>query len=203
MKLSSAVVVLILATAITGVSHAGGDVERGQEKSQACASCHGPDGNSIAPTFPKLAGQVPGYIAEQLARFKSGERENAVMAGIAQPLSEEDMADLDAYYVAQSAQPGSIPEQDRELAEEGEHLYRGGYARMRIAACMSCHGPNGHGIPPHFPRVAGQYREYSEQQLLAFKSGARSSHGDMMTQVAFLLSERQIKAVAAYIHALD
>ena len=203
MKLASTVVYLVLGTVLAGASYAAGDVKRGEEKSQACASCHGPDGNSIAPTFPKLAGQVPGYIAEQLARFKSGERENAIMAGIAQPLSAEDMADLDAYYVAQSTQAGSITDPDRELAKEGGHLYRGGYARMQIAACMSCHGPNGHGIPPHFPRVAGQFREYTQQQLLAFKSGARASHGDIMTQIAFLMSERQIEAVAAYMHALQ
>ncbi|MDH3637389.1 MAG: cytochrome c4 [Gammaproteobacteria bacterium] len=203
MKLFSPISYVLLGVLSCGVSQAAGDVERGKEKSQVCVSCHGPDGNSIAPTFPRIAGQVPGYIAKQLARFKSGERENAIMAGIVQPLSEEDMVDLDAYYSAQSPQAGSITEAERELAEEGADLYRGGYAQTQIAPCMSCHGPNGHGIPPHFPRVAGQFREYAVQQLLAFKTGTRVSHGNIMTQIAFLMSERQIQAVAAHMQALQ
>ncbi len=194
---------VLLGAMICASSFAAGDVKRGEEKSKACVACHGPDGNSTAPTFPKIAGQVPGYIADQLARFKSGERESAMMAGIAQPLSEEDMVDLDAYYAVQAPSPGSIPEDERELAQEGARLYRGGYAQRQIAACMSCHGPNGHGVPPNFPRVAGQFREYAEQQLLAFKAGKRASHLDIMNQIAFLMSERQIKAVSAYMHALE
>lgn len=186
-----------------GVSDAGGDPEAGAQKAQVCASCHGPDGNSIAPTFPNLAGQVPGYIASQLAKYKTGKRENAVMAGMAQPLSEQDMADLDAYFSAQQAKAGNLPTADQELALEGQDLYRGGYAPLQIAACMSCHGPNGHGVPPHFPRLAGQHRDYSTQQLLAFKSGKRMSYREIMTQIAFRMSERQIQAVSAYMNALQ
>lgn len=187
-----------------GPANAAGDAKAGGDKAkQLCASCHGPDGNSIAPTFPTIAGQVPGYVADQLARFKSGERENAVMAGIAAPLSDEDMANLDAYFATQKTKPGSIPESDRELAEQGGRLYRGGFEPMRISACMSCHGPSGHGVPRRYPRVAGQKREYLEQQLLAFKSGKRKSYGDIMTNIAFRMSEQQIKAVSAYMHALQ
>jgi cytochrome c553 len=152
--------------------------------------------------YPSLASQVPGYVAKQLAWFKSGARESAVMKGMADPLSEQDMADLDAYYSKQQAKLGSITDEERDLATEGQKLYRGGYAPFQISACMSCHGPSGHGVPPQFPRVAGQSRSYLETELLKFKSGKRKSQGDMMTSIAFRLSEQQIKAVSAYMHAI-
>lgn len=178
-------------------------IKAGEDKAkQVCASCHGADGNSTNPAFPSLAAQVPGYIADQLARFKSGERDNAIMKGIAAPLSEEEMAALDLYYASQKIVSGAIPEADKEMAQRGQHLYRGGFAPMSVSACMSCHGPSGHGVPRQFPRVAGQKREYLEQQLLNFKSGTRKSYSDIMNSVAFRLSEQQIKEVAAYMHAL-
>jgi cytochrome c553 len=171
-----------------------GDIEAGKAKSQACVACHGADGNSISPQFPKIAGQVPGYIATQLAAFKSGERVNGIMAGMVAGLSEQDMADLDAYYASLETKPGEA--KDETLAKQGERLYRGGNKDMNIPACMSCHGPSGHGIPPKFPRVSGQYAEYTTAQLLAFKSGARKN--DIMNPIAFRMSEQQIKAVAEY-----
>ena len=198
---------LMIALAIPALAaSAAGDAKAGAEQAKAaCAACHGADGNSPAPTFPSLAGQVPGYVEIQLGRFKSKERENAVMAGIAAPLSDEQMANLDAYFAAQEMKPGAVPESDKEMAERGGRIYRGGYAPMDIAACMSCHGPSGHGVPRNYPRVAGQKREYLEQQLLAFKSGARVStgNGNVMNNIAFLLSEKQIKELAAYMHALQ
>jgi cytochrome c553 len=183
---------------------AAGDAAAGEAMAkQLCAACHGADGNSAAPNFPSLAGQVPGYVADQLARFKSGERANDMMAGIAKPLTPEQMADLDAYFAVQEAKPGAVSEEDLESAERGGRLYRGGYERMEVAACISCHGPSGHGVPRRYPRVAGQKRDYLEQQLLAFKSGKRSSYGDIMTSIAFRMSEQQIKDVSAYMHALQ
>ncbi len=198
------VLAMPLILAVIGVNaHAVGDAKAGEEKAKsACAACHGPDGNSTVAAYPSLAGQVPGYIADQLARFKSGERANPVMAGMAAPLSEEDMANLDAYFSIQAITPGVIAEEDKQAAERGGRIYRGGYAKMDVSACMSCHGPSGHGVPRRYPRLAGQKREYLEAQLLAFKSGARQSYGDIMTNIAFRLSEQQIKDLAAYMHAL-
>jgi cytochrome c553 len=191
-------------TALVPTVQASGDAVAGETAAkQMCAACHGADGNSPAPNFPSLAGQVPGYVADQLARFKSGERENAVMAGIAQPLTPEQMANLDAYFSSQEVKPGAVPEEDKESAERGGWLYRGGYAPMDVAACMSCHGPSGHGVPRRYPRVSGQKREYLEQQLLAFKSGQRPSYGNIMTSIAFRMSAQQIKDVSAYMHALQ
>lgn len=188
--------------AVHAVPALAADAAAGAEKSKACAACHGPDGNSAVPMYPSLAGQVPGYVSKQLAIFKSGARESAVMKGMADPLSDQDMADLDAYYAKQQAKPGSITDEERDLATEGQKLYRGGYAPFQISACMSCHGPSGHGVPPQFPRVAGQSRSYLETELLKYKSGKRKSQGDIMTSIAFRMSEQQIKAVSAYMHAI-
>lgn len=194
----------LVCTTLAPAALAAGDAAAGEAMAkQLCAACHGADGNSAAPNFPSLAGQVPGYVADQLARFKSGERANDMMAGIAQPLTPEQMADLDAYFAAQEAKPGAVSDEELETAERGGRLYRGGYAPMNVAACISCHGPSGHGVPRRYPRVAGQKRDYLEQQLLAFKSGKRSSYGDIMTSIAFRMSEQQIKDVSAYMHALQ
>ena len=182
---------------------AAGDAEAGKAKSVTCAACHGAEGISAIPANPNLAGQVPGYIADQLAAFKSGERNNALMTGMAAPLSEKDMADLDAYYVSLKAASGNISEAEKELALEGEKIYRGGFAERQIAACMSCHGPSGHGIPRRFPRVSGQHKGYLEAQLLAFKKGDRKGYNGMMWEIAFGLSEQQIKALATYMSGLE
>ncbi len=171
-----------------------------QTKIVACAACHGADGNSVIPENPKLAGQVPGYIADQLAKFKSGERENAIMAAQVANLTEEDMKEIDAFYVAQQPQLGAISEDMQEMALIGEKIFRGGEPSMSISACMSCHGPSGHGIPTRFPKVSGQHIEYLEASLLAYKSGSRVS--DVMNPIAFRLSEQQIKALSLYMHGL-
>lgn len=186
-----------------GVMHAG-DAKAGETiAKQQCAACHGEDGNSMVPTFPNLAGQFEGYIADQLAKMKSGQRPVAEMAAIVADLTPEDMRNLGAYFAAQTAKLGSIPESDLEAAERGEHLFRGGHKGMRVAACMSCHSPSGHGVPQMYPRVANQHRDYLKQQLLAYKSGQRKSEGDIMNEIAFRLSEQQIDDVSAYMHALQ
>lgn len=185
------------------VAIASGNAEAGKAKSATCAGCHGAEGVSAIPSNPNLAGQVPGYIADQLIAFKSGERKNAVMMGMAAPLSEEDMADLDAYYVSLKAASGNISEAEKDLALEGEKIYRGGFAERKVAACMSCHGPSGHGIPRRFPRVSGQHKSYLESQLLAFKKGERKGYNGMMWEIAFGLSEQQITALATYMSGLE
>jgi cytochrome c553 len=198
---------LTLAAALSAVllsvttAHAAGDIQAGKAKSAVCAACHGADGNSAGPTFPKLAGQVPGYIAKQLADFKSGKRKDPTMAGMAAPLTPEDMQNLDAYYASLKPKPGAAT--DKKLAEEGGKLYRGGDREMNVPACMSCHGPSGHGVPPHYPRVSGQLPAYTEKQLLAFKAGTRANDAnDIMRAIAFKMSEHQIKAAAQYMYGL-
>ena len=184
--------------------HAAGDAAAGKEKSAVCAACHGVEGISSIPMNPNLAGQVPGYIASQLAAYKSGDRANAVMAGQASLLSDQDMADLDAYF--SSLQPNfqaQLSEEDQLLAEAGERLYRGGYADRGISACMGCHGLSGHGIPTVYPRVSAQHKEYLEHELLAFKKGERKGHNEIMSSIAFMLSEQQIKELAAYMAGLN
>ena len=196
-------VFIITPILMTGVSAQGiaGDPAAGEAKAQACVACHGADGNSANSGFPSLAGQVPGYIAGQLAAFQSGKRANAIMMGLAQPLSAEDMADLDAWYASQTIAPRSISEDQLALASEGESLYRGGSAELAVPACMACHGPAGRGMPSNYPRVAGQWPEYLEGQLLAFKSGERA--GKIMGPIAHRLSAQQIYALSVYMSALQ
>lgn len=180
-----------------------GDAKAGEAiATQQCAACHGPDGNSIAPTFPNLAGQVEGYIAAQLATMKSGGRTVPEMTAFVANLSPEDMSNLGTYYAQQQANQAAIPDSDVESAQRGERLFRGGFKIMQIAACMSCHAPDGRGIPQAYPRVANQHRDYLKQQLLAYKSGERASEGDIMNDIAFKLSVQQIEDVSAYMHAL-
>ena len=196
-------VFIITTILMTGVSAQAIAVDpaAGQAKAQACVACHGADGNSANSGFPSLAGQVPGYIAGQLAAFKSGKRANAIMMGLAQPLNAEDMDDLDAWYASQTIAPRSIREEQLALASEGESLYRGGSAELSVPACMACHGPAGHGMPSNYPRVAGQWPEYLESQLLAFKSGERA--GKIMGPIAHRLSAQQIHALSVYMSALQ
>lgn len=179
------------------------DAKAGEELAgQVCVACHGPNGNSMVPTFPNLAGQAGGYIADQLAMMKAGDRTVPEMVGFVASLSPEDMANLGAYYASQPAKPTAIPESDVESAARGERLYRGGDQGMGIAACISCHLPDGKGIPEAYPRVANQHLDYLKKQLLAYKSGDRESRGRIMNDIAFLLSLQQIDDVATYMHAL-
>jgi len=192
--------------ASSSISHvlAAGDAEAGKTKAAVCAACHGAEGISAIPINPNLAGQVPGYIAAQLKAFKSGERVNAVMQGQSIGLSEEDMADLDAYYASLPAKvTSSLTDEEKELAEAGRAIYRGGFAERGISACMSCHGPSGHGIPKNYPRVSAQHKEYLEQQLLAYKKGERKGYNGIMWNISFGLSELQIKQLSAYMAGLN
>ncbi|MFQ3247141.1 MAG: cytochrome c553 [Arenicella sp.] len=203
-KLLLSVAVLVSSVATSNIAFAAGDAEAGELKSVVCAACHGVKGISMVPINPNLAGQVPGYIAAQLAAFKSGERANAIMAGQSVGLSAENMADLDAYY--SSLVPNievKLTEEDKQLAEAGGKIYRGGFADRGIAACMACHGPSGHGIPKNYPRVSAQHKEYLEQSLLAYKKGERKGYNGIMYSIAFGLSELQIKQLSAYMAGLN
>lgn len=191
----------LLALVISVPTFAAGNAAAGKQKAGVCAGCHGAEGNGGAdPTWPKLAGQHENYIVKQLQAFKSGARKNPIMSGMAAGLSQKDMENLAAYFSSQTIQPGSA--KSEKLAKDGEHLYRGGNAKMGVSACMSCHGPSGHGIPPRFPKVSGQNAAYTQNQLFAFKSGSRPSDGDIMTKIAFRMSEAEIKAVSEYMAGL-
>ena len=183
------------------------DVAKGKQiASQVCVACHMADGNSVIPSNPKLAGQIPEYLLKQLHDFKSeggkpARRQNPVMAGMVASLSDADMLDLATYFSEQTLKPAVA--QDKDLAAQGQKLYRGGDAETGVPACAGCHGPSGAGIPVEFPRLGGQFAEYVETQLKAFKSGARANDPNaMMRTIAARMSDQQIKAVAQYVAGL-
>lgn len=185
------------ATAAEPVAAPGDPIKGGQIVGQVCAACHGADGNSVNPMYPKLAGQSEGYIVTQLSYYKSGARKNPIMAGFAAPLSTAGMHDLGAYFAKQTPKPQ--PAKDKALAELGGSLYRAGNAATGQPACLACHGPAGAGIPVEFPRLAGQHADYTYAQLKAFNSGERAAgNAAIMSGVATKLSEREMKALAAY-----
>lgn len=167
----------------------------------ACTSCHGPGGNSTANANPKLAGQHAAYIEKQLKDFKAKtERNQPVMSLYAGALSDQDMKDIGAYIAKQPAwKPGSA--KNKDTIELGQKLYRGGDAKRGVAACAGCHGPTGAGVPAQYPRIGGQFAEYTEAQLVAFQSGSRSN-SVQMHDLAGRMTAQQIKAVADYIAGL-
>jgi len=183
------------------------DAAKGQSiASQTCAACHAPDGNSQIAANPKLAGQFYEYLHKQLANFKAqggkkAERENAVMAGMVTPLSPQDMKDVAAYFAAQKLKPAAA--RDKELAALGQKIYRGGNLATGVAACAGCHGPAGAGMPTQFPRIAGQFSEYVEAQLKAFRAGARANDPNgMMRGVVARMTDKEIQAVSEYVAGL-
>ena len=192
---------LALASAV-GVAQAAGDAAAGKAKSMACAACHGADGNSVNPEWPKLAGQHAAYIAKQLADFKKGvDRNNALMAGQVAALSKQDMADLGAYYASQQLKGGTA---DQTVVALGEKIYRGGNSASGVAACISCHGPTGAGNPAaKFPLLSGQHATYTVNQLKMFRAGERKNDaGAMMRNIAAKMTDAEIEAVSQYIAGL-
>ena len=183
-------------------SHAAGDAAAGKTKAAACAACHGPDGNSANPEWPNLAGQHADYIYKQLVEFKSGARQNALMMGQVAALSEQDMADLAAYYATLTP---TVGEADPAKVELGQNIYRAGNPSSGVSACIACHGPEGAGNPmAKFPSVSGQHATYSVIQLKAFRSGERANDpGQMMRNVAGKMTDAEIEAVAQYMLGLN
>jgi cytochrome c553 len=192
-----------------------GDAKAGATKAAACAACHGADGNSADPQYPKLAGQQERYIARQLALFKTGERENPIMMGFAAPLTPQDMRDLGAHFAAQKSVPGVAdetpisegPNAGRKFYQPGETLWRTGDAARGVPACMACHGAAGHGNPgPPFPSIAGQHAGYTTQQLEKFRAGTVLGKGAnanaIMAGVAKYLTDEEIRSLATYIEGL-
>lgn len=177
------------------------DINAGKIKSETCVACHGPNGNSVTPIWPKLAGQHAGYIVKQLQNFKSGARQNIQMSPFVEPLSEQDMKDIAAYYAAQKVELGAA---DPKLIPLGEKIYRAGIADKGLPACISCHGPNGSGNAlALFPAVSGQHAEYAKMQLMNFRDNKRTNDINKMMQI---VSEKmtidEIEAVANYMQGL-
>jgi cytochrome c553 len=181
---------------------AAGNSEAGKVKSAVCAACHGADGNGMNPTFPNLAGQVPGYIENQLILFKEDQRKDPIMAGMAKPLSADDMKDLDAYFSGLPTKQRTIPAESVSLAKAGEIIFRGGNKKSGVPACMGCHGPSGHGVPPQFPKLAGQSPTYIKKQLNDFKSGLRKDSLKIMSDISFRLTKNEINGLSAYVEGL-
>ena len=181
---------------------AAGDPQQGKALSAVCVACHGQDGNSPAGAFPSLAGQGQRYLVKQLQDIKSGDRAAVLMTGILDAYSAQDMLDVAAYFSAQTPAGGAA---DPALLAQGETIYRADVARKNIAACTACHSPTGQGnAAAGFPLLAGQWPDYIEAQLKAFRSGVRHNDGDgqMMRISAMDLSDTEIAAVASYIRGL-
>jgi cytochrome c553 len=184
-----------------------GDAARGQAiVATVCVACHGPDGNSPLAANPKLAGQHSEYLLKQMQNFKAvdgkqPERVSPIMNGMIAAYDEGQMRDLAAYFATQ-AQKGEAAK-SRETIELGRKLYRGGDQSKGLPACAACHGPAGAGIPAQYPRIGGQFAEYTEVQLKSFREGTRASDPNkMMRMVAIKMTDAEIKAVADYIAGL-
>lgn len=191
---------LVVALLSCGPSvNAGAD--EGQQKAAVCAGCHGADGNSVTPDWPKLAGQHSSYIVAQLQAFKAGVRKNPMMNPMAANLSDADMAALAGYFSSQKLQYG---EATPESVEAGQKLYRGGNPSSGVPACMACHGPRGSGNPAAgYPSLHGQHSKYTATQLKAYRSGERATDPNaMMRTIAARLTDAEIEAVAGYIQGL-
>ncbi len=219
MKKSFAAVVLSLG--LVGLAHASsampkGDATAGQAKAAVCAACHGPDGNSLMPTWPRLAGQNAKYLYKQLQDFKAMRRFDPSMAGMVAPLTEQDMADLATYFASQKGGTGFTK---AELAKQGEKIFRGGNPASGLAPCSGCHNPAGKGNElAGFPRLAGQHADYVKKQLQAFRAAgrqdlvdpslkrandsAKAEEAGMMQMIAAKLTDKEIEAVASFIQGL-
>jgi cytochrome c553 len=180
-----------------------GNAEAGKTKAAACGGCHGMDGNSMIPAYPKLAGQNEAYIVKQIKDFKANStRQNAIMLGMAAGLSDEDAADIGAYY--QSQKLASAATFDESKLAVGREIYKGGNLQTGVPACQACHGPNGAGTAGiGYPQLGGQYVDYTLAQLKAFKEGTRSNDDRMMMRsIVENMSEEDMVAVANYIASL-
>jgi cytochrome c553 len=160
-----------------------------------CAACHTNDGSRGIPANPILQGQHADYLVKQLTEFKAGKRKNAVMNGMAAPLSDADIKNVAAFYASKEAKPGAAKNKDTVLL--GEKIWRGGIADKQVPACAGCHSPNGAGIPAQYPRLGGQHADYVESQMNGFRAGTRTT-SVQMAAIAAKLSDKEIKAVSDY-----
>jgi len=204
---------------LPSTSLAEGSVSAGKAKAASCAGCHGEDGNSMVATFPKLAGQHEGYLAQQLTAFKEGKRNAPMMAPLAMGLNADSIEDIAAYYASKKTSANQPPllfsddDEDEEITSEqqaeelsklmaiGADLYRNGNLESEVSACIACHGPAGEGIKPaSFPSLQGQHADYLIKALTDFKKGARSNVPDnMMHMISKKMSDKEITAVSYHI----
>lgn len=209
--MNKVLVSLLLTLGITGMAHAAGDAEAGQTKVAVCGACHGADGNSVMPNFPKLAGQGERYLLKQLNDIKVGStpgapegvgRKVVEMTGMLDPYSEQDLADIAAYFASQK---GTVGMADPALVAQGEQLFRGGKLEQGMPACTGCHAPDGAGNDlAGFPQLGGQHEAYTAKQLTDFREGNRTNDGDtmIMRAIAAKLSNKDITALSSYIQGL-
>lgn len=201
---------LVLGWAQTGFTAdpiAAGDAAAGKNQTVVCSACHGADGNSAVPTFPKLAGQGEKYLVKQLMDIRDGARPVPTMAGQLDGKSNQDLADIAAYY---ASQPRSGGQTNPDLLALGQKIYRSGVAERNVAACTACHSPSGKGnAPAGFPALAGQHADYTAAQLRSYRKGyedasGRTNDGDakIMRTTAFGLSDGEIEAVSSYVAGL-
>ena len=192
-------VVLALLLGVTAAS--ADDVKRAEEIVQGkCFICHGADGESSSPVFPRLAGQHARYVERQLADYKSGRRKSSAMQPMVEDLSAADFKALGLYFESRKPQTHAVA--DSELAQVGQVVFARGNPTSGVAACSSCHGAKGAGTET-LPRLAGQHAQYTEKQLRAFDKRERTNDNAVMHSIASKLSEKEMKAVAAYISGLD
>ena len=196
----AAVASLSMFMAVTAIA---GDAAAGKTKAAACGGCHGMDGNSLIPMYPKLAGQNEAYIVKQVKDFKANsDRQNAIMLGMVAALTDEDAADIGAYFQSQSTK--DVAPFDADKIAAGRELYKGGDLQKGIPACQACHGPTGAGTAGiGYPQVGGQYVDYTLAQLKAFKAGSRKNDDKkLMRSIVEKMSEADMTAVAHYIASL-
>jgi cytochrome c553 len=185
-----------------------GDPEAGKQKATMCSACHGADGNSMVPTFPKLAGLGEKYLLKQMQYIRDGVRPVAAMAGQVDNMSDQDLADIAAYY---TEFPRSVEKADPSKVDLGRQIYRAGIAERNVSACVACHGPRGAGNgPAGFPALGGQHAGYIAAQLKAYRLGYESDEGRVtggetmiMRSNAFGLTDIEIEALASYISGLN
>jgi cytochrome c553 len=197
-----------LTLGMSTLAFAEGNAEAGKAKTTTCTACHSTDGNSLIPMNPKIAGQHEGYLVKQLTEFRLASRtggqegrNNAVMNGMAAALTDQDIADLAAYFSSQDQKPGETPE---DVIEAGQALYRGGNAETGLTSCISCHGPDGKGMGlAGFPVISGQHADYTMAQLKGFRDGTRANDlNGMMRDIASKLSDEEIEILAKYLGGL-
>ena len=204
--MNKVLVSLLLSLGVSAAAQAAnpivGDAEAGKAKVAVCGACHGADGNSAAPNFPKLAGQGEKYLLKQLHDVKSGKRQIVEMTGMLTNLSDQDLADIAAYFASQKMSVGAA---DPAMVERGEALFRGGKLAEGMPACTGCHSPDGAGLAAAgYPKLGGQHAAYVAKQLTDFREGNRTNDGDAMTMraIAAKLSNKDIEAVSSYIQGL-
>lgn len=205
-RFSNLIALASVALSLSGLAHgaetkaAKPDLAAGEAKATAvCSACHAIDGSRGLAANPILQGQHADYLVKQLTEFKEGKRKNAVMNGMAAPLTPEDMRNIAAFYASKKAPAGTA--KNKDLVALGERIYRGGIAKKAVPACAGCHSPNGAGIPSQYPRLGGQHADYVKAQLVAFRQGERTNNAQM-TAISANLSDKEIEALADYVAGL-